>query len=80
MGKLDFLKNWKILIWIVLVLASIAAIAPALDSQGLVVVAKDANSTAPVETGEIIYFINGQAVTPEVIDREYEGIVRKELK
>jgi preprotein translocase subunit SecD len=76
MGKLAFLKNWKILLWILLVLASISFIGLNLNPQGLVVTSKTTNSTAPLAVGEILYFINGQPATQELVSQKFDGLVR----
>ncbi|MBI5332645.1 MAG: MMPL family transporter [Candidatus Aenigmarchaeota archaeon] len=76
MSKLDTLKNWKVLLLIVLVIGSIIAIGPNFSPDGVTVTYVSKNSTVPLAAGDIIYKINGNPAMPEDFQKQYTGVTK----
>ena len=72
----DVLKNYKVLLWLFLIVISIFLIGPSFGAKGVVVIGKEKNSTVPLSVGDIIYKINGADPTPTAFGDEYYGVVR----
>jgi preprotein translocase subunit SecD len=74
--KFGLLKNYKVLLLVVLVVLSIAAIGPNFNPRGVIVTAKDRNSTAPVNVNDVILSIDGEPATPELLEQPYSGLIQ----
>jgi len=75
----DFAKNWKILLWVFFILISIMLIAPNLHPSGLVLTSLNRNATATdLSVGDVIYRINGNPATQDLLLASYYDIVRLE--
>src|SRR3989344_6798836 len=71
-GKM--LKNYKVLLWIFFVVASIILIAPNPFASGFVVV----SGNGGIQSGDKIIKINDKPVSLEDFEKEYAGIVKIE--
>jgi preprotein translocase subunit SecD len=72
----DLLKNWRVLLWILLLVGAILAIGPNFAPQGLVITSKASDSPlAALAIGDTIYSIDGQEATLELLAQEYSGII-----
>lgn len=72
----EIFKNWKIMLWILLVVGSLLAIAPNFSPHGLVITSKTLGS--PLTTlvnGDIIYSIDGKDATPQLLGQDYYSLV-----
>ena len=72
----DILKNWKVILLILLIIASVLLISPNFSPNGVVVSYKSKNSTIPIAVGDIIYKINDKIATIEDLQKEYNNIVK----
>ncbi|MBI2583423.1 MAG: MMPL family transporter [Candidatus Aenigmarchaeota archaeon] len=73
--NLGFFKNWKILIWILFILGSIALISPRFGSEGLQIDYVSPDSPVQLAEGDLVYSINGDVATQQLLEGRYEGIV-----
>ena len=78
MGRLEILKNWKVILLILLVIVSLIAIGPNLSPEGVTVTYVSKNSTVPLVAGDIIYKINGNPATPSDFQQQYTGVTKLE--
>ncbi|MBI5060823.1 MAG: MMPL family transporter [Candidatus Aenigmarchaeota archaeon] len=74
----DILKNYKILVWLLLLIVSIIIIGPNFNPQGVELLSKEKNSSLPLTKGDIIYKINDAAATPDLLQKDYFGTVKLE--
>ncbi len=72
----DILKNYRILLWLLLLVISVALIAPNISPRGVELISKEKNSTMPLVKGDVIYEINGVAATADIAQKEYYGTVK----
>jgi len=72
---MKMLKNYKILLLIVVALLSILAIGPNLNPQGVLITSKDRNSTAPIGVGDVIFAVNGEPATPDLLEQKFSGLI-----
>jgi len=72
-------KNPRILIWIFFVVISIILISPNPNPKGFVVNYIQKNSTAEgISIGDVIYKIDGQEITPDLLKEDFYGTVKLE--
>lgn len=75
-----FWKNPRIVIWIIVVILCIVAIGPNPNPRG-VIITYARNVTPGLEdmrSGDIIYSINDVKATPDMLEREYMGVIKIE--
>src|SRR3989344_4824425 len=73
--KLGLLKNWKILLWLLLIIAAVAVISPKLGVEGIQLDFVAQDSPVQLSSGDIIFTANGAQATQELLEKEYDGIV-----
>ena len=73
--KLGLLKNWKILLWLLLIIAAVAVISPKLGVEGIQLDFVAQDSPVQLSSGDIIFTVNGVQATQELLEKEYDGIV-----
>jgi len=73
--KMRFLKNPRIALWILVVVICIALIGPKFDQRGILVTYVQKNATIDLRSGDIIYKINGSDAAPDMLKKEYYGII-----
>jgi len=71
----SFVKEWKVLVWVFFIIISIILIAPSMSAKGVIINSVDKNVSSSLETGEIIYYINGAEATRENVQLQYNGIL-----
>lgn len=76
--KLDVLKNYKLLLWLALIIISVILIGPNLNPSGVEIVGKGKNSTLPLAKGDVIYKIGDEAATMDLLQKEYYGLIKLE--
>ncbi len=69
------LKNYKVLLWVFFVVLAVALIGINPDPQGYKVTGVKGNAS-DLKLGTVIYEINGEKVAQDVLDRNYDGIVK----
>ena len=72
----DLFKNWKVLLLIVLVIASIVLVSPNFSPKGVTLTYKSKNTTIPLLVGDVIYDINGNPASVDDLRKNYTGIVK----
>ncbi|MEM7813572.1 MAG: hypothetical protein QW548_01590 [Candidatus Aenigmatarchaeota archaeon] len=73
----DFIKNWRIALWIFLLIGAILAIGPNFAPRGLVLTGKSPDSPlATLATGDVIFSIEGHEATPELLAQDWHGVIR----
>lgn len=70
------LKNYKILLWLFFVVAAIALVAPNPNPAGYRVSFVGKDAPEQIKAGMVLHEINGLSVTPEVVAKAYDGIVK----
>jgi len=72
----EMLRNWRVLLWIFILIGAVLAIGPNFAPHGLLITSKTADSplTALV-SGDAIYTIDGHDATPELLAQNYSGLV-----
>ena len=70
------LKNYKIAVWLAFIIIAVAAIGPRLDPEGYRISSLGKEAPDSLQVGLIIYEINGQKASSEVLDGPYTGLVR----
>lgn len=73
-----FVKNWRVVIWLLFVLAAVILISPNLHPEGLYVVSVVEPSAPSVSPGDVILKINDAPVTQELLGAEYTEIAKIE--
>ena len=75
----NLIKNWKVLLWIFVVVLAIVAISPNPNPEGFKVVYKSDNVSVEgienINQGDIIYQINNKDITQNSFDQTYNGLV-----
>lgn len=72
----DMLRNWRILLWILLLVGAVLAIGPNFAPHGVVITSKTADSPlTALSTGDAIYSIGNSDATPELVAQNYSGLV-----
>ncbi|MCX6815382.1 MAG: hypothetical protein NT120_00840 [Candidatus Aenigmarchaeota archaeon] len=75
----DFIKNWKILLWLFFILIAIILIAPNLNPSGFIVTSVGKNATIPgIVAGDIIYKINDINADQNVLSQSYYDLTKIE--
>src|SRR3989338_5381110 len=69
------LKNYKVLLLIFFVVLALVLIGPNMNPQGYKVTGVKGNAS-DVKLGTVIYEINGEKITQDMFDRNYDGIVK----
>lgn len=71
----SLIKNWKVLLWILFIIGSFAAIGFRPGAEGSIIVGKSTDSPVPLANGDILYFINSERPDADTLNRFYEGLV-----
>jgi len=72
------LKNPRILIWVFFIVISILLIAPNPSPSGVVITFMDKESAVPLEVNDIIYKINDEIATVDIVTKTYHGVTKLE--
>jgi len=73
----DLVKNWRVLLWMFILIVATLMIGPNFATKGLLVTSKMANSPlTAIAPGDIIYSLDGQDATMEMLAQNYSGLVR----
>jgi len=72
----DVFKNYKLMLWLFLIVVSILLIAPNMNPVGVEIVGKDKNSTVPLIKGDVIYKIDGKDATIDLTQKNYYTLVK----
>jgi len=81
MGIKSTIKKPRILIWLIVVIICIIAIGPKINPEGVLVEYLQKNISSGLENlkpGDIIYKIEGEKATPELIKKPYYGLIKLE--
>ncbi len=71
----DFVKNWRVLLWLFFILISVLLIAPNPSANGVVITSIDKSIQHDLSTGDILYFVNGIQATQDSVLQNYSGII-----
>jgi len=72
----DVLKNWRIMLWILLLVGAVLAIGPNLAPKGIVITSKSADSPlTTLSNGDMIFSINGKDATLDLAAQNYSGLI-----
>lgn len=72
----DILKNPRIIIWILCVVASFLIIAPNINPQGVIVTYVQKNASSPLSVNDVIYKINNNVATTDLAQQIFFGVVK----
>jgi preprotein translocase subunit SecD len=72
----SILKNPRVLIWIFFIVISIILIAPNPSPSGVMITYKDRNSSLTLSVNDVIYKINDQVATKDIVNYNYSGVVK----
>lgn len=73
---MSLLKNYRIIVWIIFIVAALALIGFNPDTSGSKISFVGKNAPQELKIGMILYDISGEKISPEVLNRNYSGIVK----
>jgi preprotein translocase subunit SecD len=72
----EMLKNWRVLLWILILIGAFFAIGLNFAPHGFLITSKTVDSPlTTLVTGDAIYMINGQDATTDMLAQDYFGLV-----
>ncbi|MEM7819498.1 MAG: hypothetical protein QXD48_01575 [Candidatus Aenigmatarchaeota archaeon] len=74
----EFLKNSRILIWLFFIVISILLISPNITPTGVVITYIEKNATIPLSVNDVIYKINNNIATKDLVNQNFYGVVKLE--
>lgn len=72
------LKNLRIIIWIFFIVISFIALAPNPNPSGVMVTAVSGSASEALSVGDVIFKINGQPATPDIVNQQFFDIIKIE--